>query len=37
MNAYKGHLEMARPQQAVLFEVIMEQIDKTNKKCHQRM
>lgn len=32
MQAYKGYLEMARPQQAVLFENMMAQIDKMSKK-----
>lgn len=32
MQAYKGYLEMARPQQAVLFEDMMAQIDKMSKK-----
>jgi len=34
MKAYKGYLEMARQQRAVLVEDIMEQRDKMNKKCH---
>lgn len=32
MKAYKGYFEMARPQQAVLIEDMMAQIDKMSKK-----